>query len=179
MLARNMNCPMTSSCGRLFDAVAAVCGLGRAVSYEGQAAIELEAAASPGACGSYPFALEEQDGLMRIEPAPMWRALLEDLAHGTPTGVISARFHAGLTAALVALLEHLANGAGRMARRRVALGGGVFQNALLCELLVPCLQSAGWQVLRHARVPSNDGGLAFGQAAVAAARALAGVQPCA
>jgi hydrogenase maturation protein HypF len=179
MLARRLNCPMTSSCGRLFDAVAAVCGLGQTVSYEGQAAIELEAAALPEASGGYPFALEEQHGLMRLEPAPMWRPLLEDLALGRPPGVVSARFHAGLAAALAALLEHLASGGGGIARRRVALCGGVFQNALLCELLIPRLQSAGWQVLRHARVPSNDGGLALGQATVAAARALAGVQPCA
>jgi len=179
MLARGLNCPMTSSCGRLFDAVAAVCGLRQTVSYEGQAAIELEAAASRDAAGSYHFALEEQTGLLRLEPAPMWRALLKDLAMGASIGMVSARFHAGLAAALLALLGHPASGAGCMARRRVALCGGVFQNALLCELLIPRLQSAGWQVLRHTRVPSNDGGLAYGQATVAAARALAGVQPCA
>ena len=179
MVARRFNCPLTSSCGRLFDAVAAVCGIRQIVSYEGQAAIELEAAATCEVAGAYPLILEERSELVQLDPAPMWPALLGDLAAQVPVATVSARFHAGLAIGLANLLERLVERSGAVTARRVALSGGVFQNALLTELLVARLEREGWQVLRHSRVPPNDGGLALGQAAAAAARLLRGASVCA
>jgi hydrogenase maturation protein HypF len=103
----------------------------------------------------------------------MWRALLGDLALGTPTGVIAARFHRGLARAVVAMATRVA---GKDRERRfgtVALSGGCFQNRVLFEETSRRLDVAGFQVLSHGEVPSNDGGLALGQAAVAAARLIA------
>ncbi|MBA3774698.1 MAG: carbamoyltransferase HypF, partial [Ramlibacter sp.] len=184
MLAAGINCPMASSCGRLFDAVAAALGVcaERAV-YEGQAAIELEAlaegAALAAADSGYPFALTHPlagaaGSLLRIDAAPMWQALLADLHRATPRPVIALRFHRGLAHTVVRLALHLADGKGRAPRRfdTIALTGGVFQNALLFEAVHDGLVDAGFAVLSHRRVPSHDGGLALGQAAVAAARAL-------
>ncbi|MDQ3512036.1 MAG: carbamoyltransferase HypF [Pseudomonadota bacterium] len=177
MIASGFNSPLTSSCGRLFDAVAAVVGLRQAVGYEGQAAIELEAAVDHSALADgrgYPFAIATDDGrLPHLEPRPMWRAVLRDLQDDTPVGTIAARFHAGLAAGLAGMVDHLAALHGDAWAGRVALSGGVFQNAVLSEALIRRLQAKDLQVLRHSRVPANDGGLSLGQAAIAAARSLA------
>ena len=170
MIAAGFNTPLTSSCGRLFDAVAAMLGIAfDGISYEGQAAIELEnlmAADRPGLTQPYPFALCRGD-LYEIDPAPMWTALVDDLVRGREAAAIAAAFHTGLAAAVADL-------AARIARERgittVALSGGVFQNRSLFEDCVERLQAAGLQVLFHRQVPANDGGLSLGQAAVAAAR---------
>ena len=174
MITAGLNCPMTSSCGRLFDSVAAVIGLCQEVTYEGQAAIELEAAVDRNTLHDegYPFAVEHHDGLPRLEPGPMWRALLEDLGRGAPAGAMASRFHRGLAAALAAMIEHLQALYGDVWQGRVALSGGVFQNAVLGELLVERLGSMGLEVIRHMRVPANDGGLSLGQACIAAARSV-------
>ena len=146
-----------------------------AVSYEGQAAIELEALACAGdavADAGYPFAQREStDGRpLQLDPAPMWRALLDDLRQGVPRARMAARFHAGLATAVAELARRLAAAQGA---DTVALSGGVLQNRTLFEALSGHLRSAGLQVLAQQQVPANDGGLALGQAVAAAAQALA------
>jgi hydrogenase maturation protein HypF len=183
MLAAAINAPQASSCGRLFDAVAAATGVAfERQEYEGQAGALLEAAVDLEALRSeceelaYPFSISRLDGdgtLPYLEPTPMWRALLGDLALGTPTGVIAARFHRGLARAIVAMAATLAGTDGERRFGTVALSGGCFQNRVLFEETSRHLEMAGFQVLSHGDVPSNDGGLALGQAAVAAARLIA------
>ncbi|MBB3191007.1 carbamoyltransferase HypF [Halomonas cerina] len=176
MLDSGFNSPSSSACGRLFDAVAALLGLCLTVSYEGQAAIELEAAVDPRALDdghAYPFTIVTENGLPRLEPQPMWQSLLDDLCRNLPIGVMAARFHAGLADGLAAMVDHLQGQHGVIGAGRIALSGGVFQNAVLGEALIQRLETRGWQVLRHERVPTNDGGLSLGQAIVAAARTLA------
>jgi hydrogenase maturation protein HypF len=163
MTAGGLNAPLTSSCGRLFDAVAAALGICvERIAYEGQAAIELETR-----CGSlrgvtgYPFRLVDDGGPRVLDPAPMWQALCEDLAVGAEPARMATRFHAGLADAVTALSVALAAEHGITT---VALSGGVFQNRTLFEALSERLRTAGLQVLGHRRVPANDGGLALGQA---------------
>jgi hydrogenase maturation protein HypF len=183
MHGAGIHAPKASSCGRLFDAVAAATGVAfERQAYEGQAgalleaAVDLEALRSEGEELAYPFSIAAPDGnaaLPYLEPLRMWRALLGDLALGTPTGVIAARFHRGLARAVVAMATRVA---GKDRERRfgtVALSGGCFQNRVLFEETSRRLDVAGFQVLSHGEVPSNDGGLALGQAAVAAARLIA------
>lgn len=176
MMGAEFNSPLTSSVGRLFDAVSAVVDLRQTVSYEGQGAIELEAAVDPAALDdgqAYPFAIDDDDGLARLEPRPMWLELLQDMRCHVATAVIAARFHAGLADGLARMVDHLAARHHDVWHGRIALSGGVFQNAVLSERLIGQLESRGLSVLRHARVPSNDGGLSLGQATIAAARAIA------
>ena len=171
----------TSSAGRLFDAVAAMCGVRLEVSYEGQAAIELEALADPGAAEPYPFATfassskvdEDQlrpDPVVVMDPRPAIVAVLADLTAGVAVSTISARFHAGLAQATV---RGCVLAAEREGVDLAVLSGGVFQNRLLLESTAAALQRAGLRVLVPERLPCNDGQIAFGQVAVAAAR-LAG-----
>jgi hydrogenase maturation protein HypF len=173
MLERGLNSPSSSSCGRLFDAVAAALGLSPdAVSYEGQAAIELEALA--GRCGSdarggYPFATAEAGDMLLLDPAPMWERLLTDLGADVEKSLIAARFHCGLAEAVADLAIRIV---GQQGVNSVALSGGVFQNRILFEAVTQRLADAGLNVLSHETVPANDGGLSLGQAAVAAARWL-------
>ncbi len=183
MLRGGVNSPLASSCGRLFDAVAAACGIcfDRA-AYEGQAAMEFEALADEQALArehdsnAYRFAISHlpDTDLPFLDPLPMWRALLDALAHDTPTPLIAARFHKGLAIAISAMVHKLSADAGpAYALRTVALSGGVFQNRILLEQVTQRLQAGGFDVLSHRQVPANDGGLSLGQAAIAAARALA------
>ncbi|HEX4024155.1 MAG TPA: carbamoyltransferase HypF [Steroidobacteraceae bacterium] len=179
MIARGINSPRASSCGRLFDAVAAAIGVCREhAAYEGQAAIELEALLDRHTLEgesdelAYPFGITRPaaDALPCLTSAPMWLALLADLRRATPAPVIAARFHKGLAIAITAMVCQLRGEAG--AARTVALSGGVFQNAALLEQSIMRLTRCGLRVLSHHHVPANDGGLSLGQAAVAAARAL-------
>ncbi len=175
MIAKGINAPLSSSCGRLFDAAAALCGLAwEAQAYEGEAAMRLEAALDPAALGeseelAYTFAISQRgrQGLPCIEPPAVWRALLRDLCLGTPAEVISARFHRGLAKAIIAMAQRLAGENGNY--RTVTLSGGCFQNATLFALVHEGLVAQGFEVLSHERVPANDGGLALGQAVVALA----------
>jgi hydrogenase maturation protein HypF len=175
LIDRGLNAPRASSAGRLFDAVAAALGLDGAVSsYEGQAAIALEASAARAmdAVGDgYPFARATGPCGDILDPAPLWGALFDDLARGRPPEEIAAAFHAGLATAIAAMALDLAR---RHGLATVALSGGVFQNRLLLESATRRLQGAGMQVLLQRRVPANDGGLSLGQATVAAARVLRG-----
>jgi hydrogenase maturation protein HypF len=167
MLASEVNAPLTSSCGRLFDAAAAAVGICvDGIAYEGQAAIELETCCGPlDAAAGYPFRLADADGQRVLDPAPMWEALFDDLAAGAGPARVSTRFHVGIAEAVAALSVELAAAHGI---HRVALSGGVFQNQTLFEALAARLRLAGLTVLSHHRVPTNDGGLALGQATVAA-----------
>jgi len=182
MLATGVGSPRASSCGRLFDAVAAAINICRErMSYEGEAAIELEALASFHGRhhdeSGYPFELFDEDtGLGVLDPAPMWRVLLDDLSRGVARRVIAARFHRGLAHAIATTVERHAR---RCGTRTVALTGGAFQNRILLEDVSAALRMWDYSVLTHHKVPAGDGGLALGQAAIAAARAIGGASRCA
>jgi hydrogenase maturation protein HypF len=152
----------TSSVGRLFDAVAALCGVRDTVNYEGQAAIGLEQRADPSAAGSYllPFRAGKLLGTEII------RQVVADLEAGIAAPVIATRLHRGLADGTANACRELRDMTGC---GTVALSGGVFQNALLLELLEDRLQDDGFRVLTHRRIPPNDGGISLGQVAVAAA----------
>jgi hydrogenase maturation protein HypF len=167
MVERGVNTPKTSSCGRLFDAVAALAGLCRSVTYEAQAAIALEMCLEPGPPDGYSFHLSDVARPWLIDCRSMFEALLEDLACSTSVGAISRRFHNGLAEVLCETAKRLRNETGL---ERVCLSGGCFQNAYLFETLVARLTAAGFAVFTHAEVPAGDGGLALGQALVAAHR---------
>jgi hydrogenase maturation protein HypF len=156
--------PETTSAGRLFDAVAALCGLRASVTYEGQAAAELEARCDPHERGAYP--LDVTRGCV-LDPRATVVAVARDVAAGVPAGVVSARFHRGLADATARACASLAaaHGVGL-----VVLSGGVFQNARLLAATAARLEAAGLRVLVPERLPPNDGGVSYGQAAVAAAR---------
>ncbi len=166
LASAGVSSPSTSSAGRLFDAVAALLGIRDEVSYEGQAAVELEQCADSDAGGTYGMRVIEGSPL-RLCGEDLFAAAAEDLHTGTPAGTVSARFHRGLAAGVVTACLRLRELAGLST---TALSGGVFQNVLLLRLCTSGLERAGFEVLRHRQVPPNDGGISFGQAAVAAAR---------
>lgn len=171
-MAQRLNSPLTSSCGRLFDAVAAGIGLAPPrLSFEGQAAMALEAvAATSEDDANYPFGLDTATDPWTIDPAPMWQALCDDIARGVPKADIAARFHHGLAEATCDAALRLADMHGA---RAIALGGGVFQNGLLLQTCLSRLAQSSLPVLSPGEVPANDGGLAYGQAVIAASQALA------
>jgi hydrogenase maturation protein HypF len=158
--------PLTTSMGRLCDAVGALCGIRAEVTYEGQAAIELEAACDPSERGAYELAVSEAGGMAIIDPRPAVAAVAADVAAGVNVGRIATRFHTGLARATADVCVTLA--AAHHAPR-VVLSGGVFQNRRLLESVSAELAGAGLQVLIPRRLPVNDGGIAYGQAAVTAA----------
>ena len=161
--------PVTSSMGRLFDALAALVGTRSRVTYEAQAAIELEAWARSvprSAAPCYPTAIDRSTGVPVLDPAPLVAAVVADLDKGVERSVIAAGIHEGLGAGAVALGAALARSEGI---DTVALSGGVFQNARLTDIVERGLVAQGLRVLVHELVPPNDGGISLGQAAVAAA----------
>jgi hydrogenase maturation protein HypF len=169
MVQRRVNAPLTSSAGRLFDAVAAILGIRDSINYEGQAAVELEQRADLTEQGSYPAGVTEGPAL-QLHGADLVRAVVADLRAGVPVEVIATRFHHGVADAIirVCLLLRESTGVGA-----VALSGGVFQNVLLLERTVAGLEQRGFRVLTHSRVPPNDGGISLGQVAIAAASSRA------
>jgi hydrogenase maturation protein HypF len=167
MIEKGLNAPLTSSCGRLFDAVAALLGLRNRVSYEGQAAIELEMVAANEPFSPYPFALNNVADAIVFAPRTMIRAIVADLVAGIPVAQISARFHATL---VVVVREVCCRVRTETGINTIALSGGVFQNRLLAEAVIAGLEQDDFMVLTHSLVPPNDGGLSLGQAAVVAAR---------
>lgn len=164
MLNRGVHAPLTSSAGRLFDAVAALAGLHAGTQFEGQAAMALEMAADPGTRRSYPVPLREAGEGWVVASAPLVRSIVDDLASRCPVAEIAGAFHNAMRDVItqVAEVARLRTGV-----RRVALTGGVFQNALLTERAADALVRRGFQVLLHEQVPCNDGGLSLGQAHVA------------
>jgi hydrogenase maturation protein HypF len=159
--------PVTTSMGRLFDAVAALCGLRVEVNYEGQAAIELEAACEETSLPPYPLPLDGSGELLILDPRPTIEAVAADVERGAPVGLVAARFHAAVAEAAVAACVRAA---AEHEVEHVALSGGVFQNRRLLGDTVAGLESAGLRALVPELLPCNDGGIAYGQVAVAASR---------
>jgi hydrogenase maturation protein HypF len=158
-VASGLNSPPTSSMGRLFDAVSSIIGVQQQVNYEGQAAIELEAIASPGENGMYPFDIGET-----IDAAPLIRAIAADYLAGISPEILSTRFHNSIAAMIRDVCLQLRQERGH---NLVALSGGVFQNVTLLAKTLNLLQDADFEVVTHRLVPPNDGGLALGQAMIA------------
>jgi hydrogenase maturation protein HypF len=164
MLSKGINAPLTSSAGRLFDAVASILGLRQRVTFEGQAAMELEYAIQPDIDDLYPF--EITDGSPSIvDWGPMIPEILLDLQKGDSVGIISAKFHNTLAEIIVAVAR-------KVGEPRILLTGGCFQNRFLIERSVRRLSDAGFQPYWHQRVPPNDGGIALGQVVAAARSSL-------
>ena len=166
-LAHGVNAPVTTSAGRLFDAVASISGCRQRSSFEGQAALDLECAIRAGVEDGYPFRIGDpppfrsdswQPPPVVIDWGPMVHAMLDDLAAGQPPGVVAARFHNTLAAMIVAA-------AGVVGEEKVVLTGGCFQNRYLTECTVARLRQAGFRPYWHQRVPPNDGGISVGQIA--------------
>jgi len=168
MLDRKLNVFETSSCGRLFDAVASIIGLRQEITFEAQAAIDLELSADPAVTERYPFEIAGEE----IDLRPAIRGIVRD--RGTvAVAAIAAKFHNTLAAAIAETCAGIAGGL-----RRVCLSGGVFQNVLLVERAAAQLRARGFEVLLHSRVPPNDGGIALGQAVIAAERIRRGEAVC-
>lgn len=165
-LETGLNTTHTSSMGRLFDAVSALIGVCQTVTYEGQAAILLEAIADPHETGEYPLDLVGSEPIV-IDTAPLIRAIVAAVRAGVPAAVIAGRFHNTLAGLMVQLSRHLRQETGL---RTVALSGGVFQNVTLLGRALERLQAENFHVLTHQRVPPNDGGLALGQAVIAGSK---------
>ena len=167
VIKSNINSPLTSSMGRLFDAVSAMVGVRSRINYEGQAAVELEYIADKKYCGGYEFLIKSDGDLFKIHVDEMIKSILKDLQEEVPKEVIAARFHETIANMVVAgcnSIKELKN------NNKVVLSGGVFQNMLLLEKSSKKLKDSGFQVFTHSKVPTNDGGLSFGQAVIAAVR---------
>lgn len=162
--------PETTSVGRLFDAVAALCGVRLTVNYEGQAATELEALCDPDEHDFYSLPLLRQEAAIVLDPRPMVAEVAAAITGGAPAAQVAARFHNALAAATACACMALA---GERGLGTVVLGGGSFQNRVLLESVAATLQRAGLRVLVPERLPPSDGGISYGQAAVAAARLAA------
>ncbi len=168
MVAQGLNSPITTSAGRLFDAVAAIAGVRRTVSYEGQAAIEFEwLAAGIEPDGAYPFEVETTTEALVLDPRPTIAAVVDDQSRGRAVAIIARRFHSTMVEAIAAVCARLREATSLDA---VALSGGVFLNALLTAEVQARLTADGFRVFRHRQVPPNDGGLCLGQLAIAAGR---------
>jgi hydrogenase maturation protein HypF len=159
MLTKNLNAPVTSSAGRLFDAVASIAGLRQRASFEGQAAMDLEFCLQPGIPDSYPF--EITDALPRVVN---WQRLIEeilsDLRRAESVQVISAKFHNTLVEIIVAMAK-------KAGQEKIVLTGGCFQNRYLSERCIARLVESGFRPYWHQRIPPNDGGIALGQVVAA------------
>jgi hydrogenase maturation protein HypF len=167
-IEKGINSPLTSSMGRLFDAVSALIGVRGEIDYEAQAAVELEMAAYKGDytdnAESYPYHIAEDKGIRIVRLGALLSAITEELKQGTSQGRISAKFHNTIAQMLNEMCQAIANETGI---KQVALSGGVFQNRLLLGKTVNLLETNGFQVLTHMQVPTNDGGISLGQAVIA------------
>jgi hydrogenase maturation protein HypF len=170
MLSRQLQTVETSSCGRLFDAVAALLDIASEVTFEGQAAIALEAAADQGVDGHYDFEIEEGEPMI-LDFRPAIVAMVKGISSGRRVGEISARFHNTLSAAVVNVCSRIRAVVGV---DRVCLSGGTFQNLYLLGRTVVELRRRGFDVFLHAQVPANDGGISLGQAVIANERLRGG-----
>jgi hydrogenase maturation protein HypF len=166
MVERGVNTPLASSAGRLFDAVAALLGLGDTVGYEGEAAVALEQAADGLRAEPLPWRLVRVGDLWVYDPAPTLAAVLERAEAGEPVGPVAAGFHGAVALALAAMVAEAVTATGV---DTVCLSGGCFQNRLLLGATADALEDQGLRVLWNQSVPANDGGISYGQAAVAAA----------
>lgn len=166
-IERSLNAPLTSSAGRLFDALASLLGLRDTAEFEAQAAMELEAHAASEADRTYPVALAHEDGRIVVPTSDIVRGVVEDLLADVETSLIAARFHGTLAEVIATVSDRIRERTGLGA---VALSGGVFQNVWLLEATIAQLSIRGFEVYTHRQVPPNDGGLALGQAAIAVRR---------
>ena len=169
MASKGMNSPLTSSMGRLFDAVSSMLGLRETVNYEGQAAVELEAIAAPGCVQGYEFEIDASRGVISAEA--LIRRVVEDLLNRAPPPEISAKFHLGVASLIATVARHIRT---EWRINRVVMSGGVFQNMFLLENVCRMLKHDSFEVFTHSRVPTNDGGISFGQAVVANAQLALG-----
>jgi hydrogenase maturation protein HypF len=162
MLKQGINSPRTSSAGRLFDAVASLCGLRQVIRHEGQAAMELEFALGESRPETFPYAFGFRepagDGPAIIDWVPVIREVIADTRKGVASGSIAMKFHEALVSTIVEVAR-------RTAAKKVALSGGCFQNAWLTSHAVRTLEAAGVAAYWHQRVPPNDGGISLGQVA--------------
>lgn len=176
-IERKINSPLTSSMGRLFDAISALLGIRGEIDYEGQAAVELEMAAYSGviamnvsdkstlhAQDSYPYRIIEDEGMRVVRLGDLLSAVIEDLLQGISKGRIAVKFHNTVARMINQVCQLIADETGIT---QVALSGGVFQNRLLVRTAVGLLESSGFQVFTHRQVPCNDGGISLGQAVIA------------
>ncbi|HLA37136.1 MAG TPA: carbamoyltransferase HypF [Candidatus Brocadiales bacterium] len=164
MMDKKINSPLTSSMGRLFDGVSALMGIRGVITYEGQAAVELEQIADEGSDTSYHFKLKEKEGKTLISCSGLFEGVLQDLLSGTPTPKVSSRFHHSVALMTGEVCKRIR---GESGQKRVVLSGGVFQNVLLLRLCEGILSREGFDVYIHHKVPTNDGGLSLGQAVIA------------
>jgi hydrogenase maturation protein HypF len=167
MARKGINSPFTSSCGRLFDAVSAILEIRKKIAYEGQAAIELEMSQSRSEGMTYPYAFEREKDQWIIRTAGIIEGVVGDTLKGVRKGILSARFHKTLIGLFTEVCTRVR---GENGITEVALSGGTFQNVTLLKGLTRALQGKGFTVYSHARVPSNDGCLALGQAVCAGLR---------
>jgi hydrogenase maturation protein HypF len=163
MIRQRINTVPTSSCGRLFDAVASIIGLRHEVNYEGQAAVELEMACQPGIESSYSFDVH-QGPCHEIDFRPTIMSIVHEMEQKQPLGALAAKFHNTIVSVIVDMCRRLHDSEGI---KLVCLSGGTFQNIYLLERVVPRLESFGFEVFRNLEVPPNDGGIALGQAVIA------------
>ena len=167
-IQKGINCPLTSSAGRLFDAVAALAGLSREVSYEAEAAVALEMQApdrfTKTRIKTYPYSFEEQNGVTVVKLGELFSAVVDDVRNKVAVSAISLKLHQTVAQITVTTCRKISQQSGI---KQVALSGGVFQNRLLLKLIADGLQQSGFQVFTHHLVPCNDGGLSLGQAVVA------------
>ena len=165
-ITTGLNAPPTSSMGRLFDAVSALCGICLKATYEGQAAIELEMLADPAEEDAYEWPLPDitEESPWTVDPAPVIQAIVSDVRKGVRVATIAARFHNTVATMVAEVCQRLRAVTGL---NEVALSGGVWQNVMLLERTLARLEGAGFKVYTHRLVPPNDGGLALGQAVVA------------
>ncbi|HDK26247.1 MAG TPA: carbamoyltransferase HypF [Candidatus Atribacteria bacterium] len=167
MIDQKINSPLTSSCGRLFDAISALIGVRDKVSYEGQAAMEMEAICVSGIEEGYKFDIYKENKEFIINPENIFKEIICDLKNGASKGVIAAKFHntvADFTGDLCVKIREITN------LNKVALSGGVFQNRYLTERIISHLEKEGFQVYIQRKVPPNDGGISLGQAVIAGSK---------
>ena len=169
---KRINSPLTSSCGRLFDAVSALLGFRGEASYEGQAAVQLEMMAYDMEDGAdYPFTIVERDGAQLVHLSEMWGGIIDDLRAEFPSGAIAVRFHNTMAKIIQQTCGRISEETGL---QQVALSGGCFQNRLLLTKATSVLEEAGFDVLTHHQVPCNDGGVSLGQAVIANSKVTSG-----
>jgi len=165
-IEQKINSPLTSSCGRLFDAVSALIGVRGEVEYEAQAAIELEMLTYDGMdeTAYYPFSITEEDDLSLVRLQDLFAAIIHDLQDGATQARIAAKFHNTIARMIRELCQVISDKTGIT---QVVLSGGVFQNRLLLRKAVSLLEASGFDVFTHRQVPTNDGGISLGQVVIA------------
>ncbi|MBA7685539.1 Carbamoyltransferase HypF [subsurface metagenome] len=165
-IEKRINSPLTSSCGRLFDAASALIGVRGEIDYEAQAAIELEMLAydEVNETNYYPFSIIEQDGISIVKLQDLFSAIINDLQSKTTKATMAAKFHNTIAQMVNELCQAIL---ARTNMTQVVLSGGVFQNRLLLRKTVSLLEDKGFTVFTHQQVPCNDGGISLGQAVIA------------